>query len=311
MWDAHNYEELARYKFASNNSLYNGKVVLSPTGDRLLILRLERGSGSWGSAKIVGLGDRAAIRQNFLDREDIACAAFSTDGSLLLTGHGYPNGGVRLWDMETGEELVSRNHEGQTVVHVAFFPDNRRILVAVGMYVLCYELQGCALVPQLGFSDEEIQNGFNFDIRCAFSPDGSRAIFTGSPSSRHQMSLYDMRTFRKLCRFEGPATDRIVDVVISRNGRQALSGGDCTAQLWDAMVQIPPEQSKPEAKKWRLSNWFGNEKKTVIVQRELCSFGYNDKESEFILCVCFSPDGRFALTGTRSAIGIWEIPEIG
>jgi WD40 repeat protein len=55
----------------------------------------------------------------------VSCLAFSRDGRHLATGG--DDGAVWLWDVVTGQELVSLPAGGASVLAVAFSPDGRRL----------------------------------------------------------------------------------------------------------------------------------------------------------------------------------------
>jgi WD40 repeat protein len=90
-----------------------------------------------------------------------------------------------------------------------------------------------------------------------------------------------VETGKELRRFEGH-TGRVVSVVLSANGRQALTGSeDGTARLWD-----------------------------VDTGREL----YRFDAQEHVWAVAFSPDGRRVLLGSPdTSLQLWELssPAVG
>src|SRR5262249_35195646 len=63
--------------------------------------------------------------------------AFSLDGRRVATGG--PDNLVRLWDLETGEELRRFEGHKEPVPHLALSPDGRRLLSAAGKAVHLWE----------------------------------------------------------------------------------------------------------------------------------------------------------------------------
>ncbi len=66
----------------------------------------------------------------------IASACFSPDGRrILTTGEAGGDGTIRLWDVETGKELLALPGGGSA----SFSPDGRQILTAYARDVLLYD----------------------------------------------------------------------------------------------------------------------------------------------------------------------------
>jgi WD40 repeat protein len=92
----------------------NGLLIAASSVGRVLLLESVSGRQWHGFDRQLGDGDVNAI-------------AFSPDGRLLAVGHGGAEGIVRVWEVITGNEIVTfRGHAGGVNV-VAFSPDGRRI----------------------------------------------------------------------------------------------------------------------------------------------------------------------------------------
>jgi WD40 repeat protein len=206
--------------------------------------------------------------------------AFSPNGRYALSGS--QDSVLKLWDVSTGREIHSFfGHRGQ-VTSVAFSPDNR------------YAISGSADKTMKLWdviSDREVRSfsgrlaGHRGSVASvAFSPDG-RYVLSGSHDKT--LKLWNMSTGQNIRSFSGH-TDQVMSVAFSPDGRYALSGSwDCTLKLWD-----------------------------VATGREVHSFSGHRKDPTrralpprcSVWSVAFSPDGRYALSGSYDrTLKLWDV----
>jgi len=211
-------------------------LAFSQDGTRLLV-------GMAGVKRVIRVLDSATGQELFAfgsHSERVRCVSFSPDGRRAATGSGKDeeislrkdlrsgpstDNSVRLWDIETGQEL--RRFVGHTtpVRCVAFAPDGRYLLSGSG---------GSIERPERG-------------------PDG-RAIEVLNPT-RHPtdcaLRLWDIATGRELRRFEGH-TAEVTAVTFLPGGRRALSGAggykDGSLRLWDVETGREALQLVPQFK---------------------------------------------------------------
>ena len=136
-----------------------------------------------------------------LNQPSITSLAVSSDGRRALLG--CLNAGLRLLDLETGQELRPLPIEVRSVTAVALSPGGRHALTGRGTTRI----------------------------------EGDRKIVENVA-----LQLWDVASGQELHRFEG-LTDALTSVVISADGRLALAGsGDGLVRLWDLSRRIPVQR---------------------------------------------------------------------
>ncbi|MEQ8667861.1 MAG: protein kinase [Pirellulales bacterium] len=209
--------------------------------------------------------------------ERVTGVAFSPDGRRLASG-GDDNT-IKLWDVETGEEVSTLTGHAKGVRSVAFSPDGRRLASgggdntiklwdvetgeeestltghAAGVNSVAFSHNGRRLAS--GSYDKMIKlwdvemgeevstlacfTNANGVYRVAFSPDGRRLAF--SERSNNTIQLWDVETGEEVSTLTGH-TAGVNSVAFSPDGRRLASGSsDSTIKLWDATIHSPDEKS--------------------------------------------------------------------
>ena len=102
--------------------------------------------------------------------DPVMTVAFSPDGARLASGG---DGGVRVWDVVSGEELLAPGGHGGVVLSVAFSPDGARLATGGGGGVRVWDAaSGEELLAPGGHS--------GVVMSVAFSPDGARLASGGA-----------------------------------------------------------------------------------------------------------------------------------
>jgi len=238
-----------------------------------------------------------------LGMRSVKAAAISADGRYVLTGS--VDGAVRLWDVSSGEQVLSFVGSSGAVNAVAFSPD--------GLHILAGSDGGTADVwDAVTGRHERSFPGHGYVSAASFSQD-SRVILIGSDDGT--IRLWDLEG-------RGPRSSFVVPgygaaVVLSLDGRYLISSRGSTAWLWDAATgqqlrifeghlgDIESVALSPDSR-YVLT---GSLDKTArlwdaATGRQLRTFtGHTDA----ILSVTFSPDGRYVLTGSRDrSARLWD-----
>jgi WD40 repeat protein len=208
----------------------------------------------------------------------VQCVAFSSDGRFLASGAGVgagkdedswkPDGQLKVWDVESGRELLDLRGHTRPVTAVAFSPDGR---LASGGHDQTIKLWDLAT----GQEALTLRGHFDAVWSLAFSPNGDQLV-----SASHDMTVrvWDATPSQGLAdsawlTLRGHQGS-VRGVAFSPDGRYLASAGmDKTVKVWDV--------------------WMGKELTTLRTDR----FGGG---------VAFSPDGKRLASGAAAVLKTWD-----
>lgn len=269
-------------------------MIFSQEGDFALIASADR------SVRLFDVEARRDLKRFIGHRGSVWSIAISSNGDYAASGSADRT--VKVWDTETGKELATFKEHFGLVTAVTFSPDNRHLLSAGLDHSVIYR----------NWETDRIVHRWDNLARyvnaVAITPEGERALICADRAIR----VVSLKTGKEIRRLVGH-TDAVNCVVISRDGRTALTGSDDgTARLWDlqtgnAKVTLKGHQSyvKSVAMNRDASQLLtgGTDRvlrlwdvKTGKVLREF------DKHQETILAMTFSPGGDFTLSGSRNSV---------
>jgi WD40 repeat protein len=214
-----------------------GLLAVSPDGKRFVTT--GTGFGGQGERKEAAAVWDTGIGEKFLSLKgpDVAISSvcFSPDGNYILTASAWQHPvqtiksadyTLRVYDAETGAEVLAiQGHRGE-VFGTAFSPDGKRLVTG-------WRSDPTAKVWDVatGQQDLSLRGHTNAVNGVAFSPDGKR-IVTGSTDTTAK--VWDAQTGQELLALEGH-TGPVAGVAYSPDGKRIASGSrDQTVKLWDA-----------------------------------------------------------------------------
>jgi WD40 repeat protein/serine/threonine protein kinase len=240
VWDAQTGQELLSLQGLTDMVR---SMAFSPDGTRLAI----------GDNKTTRIWD-AQTGQELLSLKGhtsrVTSVAYSPDGKRLASGGGiwddtkraYVAGEVKVWDAQTGQELLSLKGHTWGLESVAFSPDGKRL--ASGTQQLLGEPRpGEVKVwdAQTGQELLSLKGHLGQINSVGFSPDGKRLASAGRDRI---VRVWDAQTGQELLTYKGH-TGMIWSVAFSPDGTRLASGAlDGTIKVWDATIS-------PEARTFR------------------------------------------------------------
>lgn len=232
----------------------------------------------------------------------IFSVAYSPDGKTLVTGSGDGDCTLRLWDSESGRELLRIEHAKGQIYSVAFSANGKMVaLGGDGSFVsVCDAATGKELHRFFHEPEEPIYT-------VAFSPDGKTVAAGGR---EYSVRLWDLVSGKERGRLIGHRSI-IWGFAYSPDGRLlATACDDRTVKIWDPQTckelrQLPPfprEANQVAFSRDSTKLVTGCRDGSIAVWdpatgKELLQVKAKNPKADFKNCLAFSRDGKAVISG--------------
>jgi WD40 repeat protein len=193
------------------------------------------------------------------DVEKLRSVVFSPDGKRVAacssrwddSVKNYVASQVKVWDLQTGQDLLSLKEDTGRVLRVAYSPDGKRLAAGYGTWdndkgtYVAGEVK--VWDAQTGRKVVTFKEHTAAVVSIAFSPDGKRIVSSSSVGDSHigdggdpgepgEVKVWDAETGQELLTLQG--NKRFVNsVAYSRDGKRlATLGRDNTVKVWDSQT---------------------------------------------------------------------------
>jgi WD40 repeat protein len=233
----------------------------------------------------------------------INAVAFTPDGRLGLSA-GEDNT-VRVWDLETGDEVQKFTRPVAPVKDVAVLPDGKTAVSADVQTLRVWD-------PATGKEIDHIEGHQGALTSVAVTPDGKYALLGSRNDRNFQLWPLDQKRLYVPRQVYRGHTGWVNSISLSRDGKTAASGGDTTVRLWDVesgkMLHclmghkdtVKSVALSPDGRRVVSASMDGTVRLwDAETGKELRRF---EGHASWVMSVAFAPDGRRVATGGEGLV---------
>ncbi|MBL7128352.1 MAG: caspase family protein [Ignavibacteria bacterium] len=306
LWDISTGKEIRTFEghqdwITSVDFSSDGKHILSGSSDNTL--------------KLWNLSNGKEIRKFEGYTSVITSIDFSPDGKYILSG--CYDSTLKLWDITTSRLVQTFKGHSDKVLTVSFSPD--------GKYVLSGSQDRTLKLWETSNGKEirTFEGHQDWITSVDFSSDGKHIL---SGSSDNTLRLWNISSGKVIKTYEGE-NSYVICVCFSPDGKYILSGYDLGfPTLWDVStgneiksfheVNVSSLCFSPDSRYALLGDGFGNLSlweistgdKIRTFKGHKGEIFYAEDYGHNVASVSFSPDGKFALTGSEDkTLKLWDI----
>ena len=232
---------------------------------------------------------------------------FSPDGSQLISGGGRNEPFLKVWSVETGEELKSVRAQQTAIKAIAISP-NSKVLATSGQDSDVHLWNLDALNDQLIFFEQELSV-----MAMAITPD-SKMLVSGALDGIWLWTLRPRRPFYQLLGYGNP----VYALSIAPNGYVVASGHeDGQVKFWNIREGNIEAEFRPHARP--ISGVYitpdGKKLITASLDRTIKIWDLESGallhqllgHNQIIRSIALSPDGKLIASSSNDGIRIWSV----
>lgn len=213
IWDVETGKEIRKLEGHTNHVF---SAAFSPDGERIVSASSDQTVRIWDALS------GKEIRK--LDTDDfVTFATFSPDGKQIVSVY-WDKEIVRIWNAETGEEILRPVGHTASVSSTAFSPDGKQIVSAsADNTVRIWDVDTGKEIRKFEKHTDQVNSA-------AFSPDGKRIV---SASDDKTVRIWNAETGEEIHRFEG-YSGNVTSAAFSPDGKLIVSADDdFTVRIFD------------------------------------------------------------------------------
>jgi len=236
--------------------------------------------------------------------------AVGPDGMWIAAATG--DGGIRVWETDTGLERVEFEGRGEKIDRIVFSPDAARVAAISGNAVRIWETDTGRRLAEFEEHPADVRPVAEPEdprpqIVLQFSPDGTSIAtqWRGGRSAR----IWETDTGRRLAELEGHPTE--IQCVFSPDGRWIAATSRTAVRVWEpdtgGYIEIGSRHLAFSPDGTMIATSFGTSVQIWETEtgRRLADLQGHAGETR---CAVFSPDGTRIATGTNAGVArVWEV----
>jgi WD40 repeat protein/serine/threonine protein kinase len=286
IWDAATGRELA--SLSTGDEVYC--AVPSPDGSHVLA-GYRRGVRLWNTR------DDSSLELEGHARRPVYCASFRPDGAQVVTGS-YDQT-ARIWDVETGKELITLRRNGHRIRHCAWTPDGERIVTSTELgRSHVWNARGPPGVPLLAGHTAAV-------TKLVFSPDGARLATSSEDGT---VRLWSMARPGELEHVLAGHTGPVRSAEFDRSGARVVTASeDGTARVFTTADGVERRVLRGHAGGVNGAAFSPDGERVLTWSEDHSARIWSAATGEVllaleghvagVLCAAFSPDGTLVATG--------------
>lgn len=305
VWSLETGEEL--FNFAVSTGMKNEAIAFTLDSKRLIfgsddktikVCNLETGEEQ------LSFGDDRGLR---------AVAAISNNRVISVSWNN-----TKIWDLETGKQLLNHKNHSDWIAAVAFTPDGKRIIT--GPYestgISSFKVWNLETGKELFKLTGYIQYTNHPLYLMLVTPDSKKAIANASERS---LKVWDLETGQELVSLIGH-TDPITSAALHPNNKLVVSGSkDNTLKLWSLeakeqistcnlytspvkILVIPPDEKQV------ISGLRDNTIKVWDLETKQEISTFTNHKAKFVNPMAIGPDGKQFICGSdKQRLKLWNL----